>query len=57
MHVFNVVPPLTIIVPSTVQSTLMTAGSMTLTFSIAGLLTAPAAGSVESIGFTTRQMT
>ena len=36
--------------PSTVQSTLMTTGSMTLTLSTPGLVTAPAAGSVESIG-------
>ena len=34
----------------------MTAGSITFTFSMPGLDTAPAAGSVESIGFTTRQM-
>ena len=53
----NVVPPFTIgVPPSIVQSTLMTAGSTTFTLSMPGLDTAPAAGSVESIGFTTRQM-
>src|ERR1044071_9202336 len=51
-------PPLAaLMVPSTDQSTLMTAGSMTLTFSIAGFVTAPAGGSTESYGCTTtRQM-
>src|SRR5512138_435329 len=57
VEVSNVTPPFIIgVPPSTVQSTLMTAGSMTLTFNMPGLDTAPAAGSVESIGFTTRQM-
>src|SRR5262245_25503203 len=43
--------------PSTVQSTLMTAGSMTFTFSMVGLLAAPAGGSTESHGcWPARQM-
>ena len=35
----KVVPPLTVVVPSTVQSTLITKGSMTFTFSVAALVT------------------
>ena len=42
-------PDLRVVVMSA-QSTLMTAGSMTLTVRTPGLLTAPAAGTVESIG-------
>jgi hypothetical protein len=52
----KLVPPLVVVIPSTVQSTLMTAGSTTFTVNIAGLFTAPAGGSVESIGVTARQM-
>src|SRR5262245_4539744 len=52
----NEMPPFFVVVPSTVQSTLITAGSMTLTFRVPGLFTAPAGGSVESIGTTARQM-
>jgi hypothetical protein len=50
------VPPFTVVTPSIVQSTLMTAGSMTFTRRVAGLSAAagamvvPAIGSVESIG-------
>src|SRR5262245_25321724 len=54
--VSNVVPPLVMgVPPSTVQSTLMTAGSTTFTFSVAAVV-APAGGSVESMGVTARQM-
>ena len=56
VDVLNVVPPFFMTVPSTSQSTLMTAGSTTFTLSTPGLVTAPAAGSVESIGFTFFQM-
>src|SRR5262245_20172955 len=54
----NVGPPFgATMLPSTDQLTLMTAGSMTLTFSIAGFVTAPAGGSTESYGcWTARQM-
>src|SRR5678816_253204 len=54
----NVGPPLgATMLPSTDQVTLMTAGSMTLTLSIAGFVTAPAGGSTESYGcWTARQM-
>ena len=57
VDVSNVTPPFTIgAPPSTVQSTLMTAGSTTLTLRTPGPVTAPAAGSVESIGLTFFQM-
>src|ERR1700712_5628775 len=52
----RLVPPLAVVIPSTVQSTLITDGSTTLTVSVAGLFTAPAGGSAESIGVTARQM-
>src|SRR5690606_40776824 len=52
----NVVPALVIVSPLTVQSTSITAGSITLTRRIPGSFTAPGGGSVESMGTTARQM-
>ena len=54
----NVGPPFAATTaPSIDQSTSMTAGSMTLTVSVAGFATVPVvAGSVASIGTTWRQM-
>src|SRR5882724_3641474 len=49
-------PALTVVTPSIVQSTLITAGSTTFTFKVAGLSTAPSGGSAESTGVTARQM-
>src|SRR6478609_7546841 len=56
VEVSNVVPPFLVVTLSTVQSTLMTAGSITLTVRTPGFVTAPAADTVESIGLTKRHM-
>src|SRR6185369_6675455 len=55
-EVEKLVPALTVVAPSMVQSTLITAGSTTFTCNVAGLFAAPSGGSTESIGFTARQM-
>src|SRR4029078_10552656 len=53
----HVGPVVATMLPSTDQVTLMTAGSMTLTLSVVGFVTAPAGGSTESYGCcTARQM-
>src|SRR6187397_2801887 len=59
--VSKVVPAFTFVVPSMVQSTLITVGSTTLTFNVvasvgASAAVVPAGGSVESIGFIARQI-
>src|SRR5689334_20228360 len=62
VDVSKLVPAFVVVMPSIVQSTLMTAGSTTFTLSTpapdtaAGLMVVPAMGSVESIGFTARQI-
>src|SRR5262245_45262593 len=54
---FSDVPPFAATtVPSIDQSTLITAGSITFTVSVAGLFTGPAGGLVESTGTMRRQM-